>query len=225
MEHLWSQAAATRGNRPQRGQIRKRLKQADRQPVATTSTSCEWRATMAAERLRRFEPMTPRGASPCQAQIASETQLDERDVRARARKHRRSSSGQRRGSATGPESVELSPERVAPRSESRIHRSAAVGSRPSARAICPQRVPVGVATPQFEDCPPAPPWHLLDRHRGPSATGSGRLTPTLKQRESSRAALGSWFEVLSATPTIGPSHSNPRTSPGIAAVPRGSGAC
>ncbi len=35
MEHLWSQAGATNGNRSQMGPSRKRLKQADRQPVAT----------------------------------------------------------------------------------------------------------------------------------------------------------------------------------------------
>src|SRR6266446_1313973 len=35
MEHLWSQAGATSGNRSQMGPPRKRLKQADRQPVAT----------------------------------------------------------------------------------------------------------------------------------------------------------------------------------------------
>ena len=35
MEHLWSPAGATRGNRSQMGRPRKRLKQADRQPVAT----------------------------------------------------------------------------------------------------------------------------------------------------------------------------------------------
>ncbi len=35
MEHLWSLAGATGGNRSQMGEPRKRLKQADRQPVAT----------------------------------------------------------------------------------------------------------------------------------------------------------------------------------------------
>src|SRR5260370_42309882 len=35
MEHLWSPAGATSGNRWQMGSPRKRLKQADRQPVAT----------------------------------------------------------------------------------------------------------------------------------------------------------------------------------------------
>ena len=35
MEHLWSQAGATSGNRSQMGRGRKWLKQADRQPVAT----------------------------------------------------------------------------------------------------------------------------------------------------------------------------------------------
>jgi hypothetical protein len=35
MEHLWSQAGATGGNRSQMGHPQKRLKQADRQPVAT----------------------------------------------------------------------------------------------------------------------------------------------------------------------------------------------
>jgi hypothetical protein len=35
VEHLWSQAGATGGNRSQLGQDRKRLKYADRQPVAT----------------------------------------------------------------------------------------------------------------------------------------------------------------------------------------------
>jgi hypothetical protein len=35
MERLWSQAGATSGNRWQRGQAHKRLKQADPQPVAT----------------------------------------------------------------------------------------------------------------------------------------------------------------------------------------------
>jgi hypothetical protein len=35
MEHLWSQAGATSGNRSQMAQLRKRLKQADRQPLAT----------------------------------------------------------------------------------------------------------------------------------------------------------------------------------------------
>jgi hypothetical protein len=35
MEHLWSQADATGGNRSQMEGPRKRLKQADRQPVAT----------------------------------------------------------------------------------------------------------------------------------------------------------------------------------------------
>src|SRR5712691_6207261 len=35
MEHLWSQAGATGGNRSQIEGPRKRLKQADRQPVAT----------------------------------------------------------------------------------------------------------------------------------------------------------------------------------------------
>jgi len=37
MEHLWSQAGATSRNRSQMAQLRKRLKQADRQPVATHS--------------------------------------------------------------------------------------------------------------------------------------------------------------------------------------------
>jgi hypothetical protein len=35
MEHLWSPAGATGGNRWQMGEPRKRLKQADPQPVAT----------------------------------------------------------------------------------------------------------------------------------------------------------------------------------------------
>ena len=35
MEHLWSQAGATGGNRSQIGHPQERLKQADRQPVAT----------------------------------------------------------------------------------------------------------------------------------------------------------------------------------------------
>jgi len=35
MEHLWSPAGATGGNQRQIGEPRKRLKQADRQPVAT----------------------------------------------------------------------------------------------------------------------------------------------------------------------------------------------
>jgi hypothetical protein len=35
MEHLWSQAGATSCNRSQNAPARKRLKQADRQPVAT----------------------------------------------------------------------------------------------------------------------------------------------------------------------------------------------
>jgi len=35
MEHLWSPAGATGGNRWQMGHPRKRLKQADRQPMAT----------------------------------------------------------------------------------------------------------------------------------------------------------------------------------------------
>src|SRR6266496_6012705 len=35
VEHLWSQAGATGGNRSQMAPPRKRLKQADRQPVAT----------------------------------------------------------------------------------------------------------------------------------------------------------------------------------------------
>jgi hypothetical protein len=35
MERLWSLAGATGGNRSQMGRPRKRLKQADRQPVAT----------------------------------------------------------------------------------------------------------------------------------------------------------------------------------------------
>jgi hypothetical protein len=35
MEHLWSLAGATGGNRSQKGEPRKRLKYADSQPVAT----------------------------------------------------------------------------------------------------------------------------------------------------------------------------------------------
>jgi hypothetical protein len=35
MEHLWSQSGATSGNRWQMSQARKRLKQANRQPLAT----------------------------------------------------------------------------------------------------------------------------------------------------------------------------------------------
>jgi len=35
MEHLWSPAGATGGNRSQMAVLRKRLKQADRQPLAT----------------------------------------------------------------------------------------------------------------------------------------------------------------------------------------------
>ena len=35
MEHLWSQAGATSGNRSQMGHPQKRLKEGDRQPMAT----------------------------------------------------------------------------------------------------------------------------------------------------------------------------------------------
>jgi hypothetical protein len=38
VEHLWSQAGATGGNRSQMGHPWKRAKQADRQPVATHGT-------------------------------------------------------------------------------------------------------------------------------------------------------------------------------------------
>jgi hypothetical protein len=84
---------------------------------------------------------------------------------------------QRRGAATGRESVELSPERALRIDPSRE----SAGLRPSgaaavdAVAICPQRVAVGVAVPQFEDL------SLLrhrgtssNRHRGTSATRGGR---------------------------------------------------
>jgi hypothetical protein len=42
MEHLWSQAGATGGNRWQMGDPRKPLKQADPQPVATHGNRLGW---------------------------------------------------------------------------------------------------------------------------------------------------------------------------------------
>jgi hypothetical protein len=52
MEHLWSQAGATSGNQSQMAPLRKRLKQADRQPVATHGNRF---AAHGKEEGRRFE--------------------------------------------------------------------------------------------------------------------------------------------------------------------------
>jgi hypothetical protein len=71
MRRLWSQAGATGGNQSQMAPLRKRLKQADRQPVAThgnrfgahgkEAVDDYWRASWRAPDRRRAQPKRPCG--------------------------------------------------------------------------------------------------------------------------------------------------------------------
>ena len=188
----------------------------------------------------------PRGASPCQAQIASETQLDERDVaedigrfckqpaqlfdrRGCRRMHLKilDRERQRRGSATGPESVELSPER-------------ALRLDPSREST--DLRPWGAGRRRERYAHNGSPWALLllnlktvllrhrgtssNRHRGPSATGSGRLTPLSNRgsqvaQPSARGSspLGSIFptQIVSFKPADRESFSRYRVRPWVGA--------